>query len=171
MPRKVGTGTNGDRQRIQFAYNADRERPIGVVFRYLIDNPHVSSREGKHKGLDAMAAFWKPFAYQDCTDIAEADLQNLAREAIEVLMHQVALISQTFGVAMPEAERGPSQEQLQDMIQQAVTAAMVNLLESGAIATPQTSRPEASVPLPPEGVDFDEEALFGGLLDEQDKVA
>ena len=171
MPRKVGTGTKGDRQRIQFAYNADRERPIGVVFRYLIDNPHGSSREGKHKGLDAMSAFWKPFAYQDCTDISEEALKVLAREAMEALSHQMALISRTFGVEMPEMELGRPQEQLQELIQQAVTAAMVNLLESGAIATPQTSRPEASMPLPPEGVDFDEDALFGGLLDEQDKVA
>ena len=98
MPRKAGTGTKSDRQRIQFAYNADREMAIGVVFRYLIDNPLMSSREGKHKGLDAMSAFWKPFAYQECTEANEEELQVLAREAMEALAHQIALISSTFGV-------------------------------------------------------------------------
>jgi hypothetical protein len=77
---------------------------IGVVFRYLIDNPLMSSREGKHKGLDAMSAFWKPFAYQACTDATEEDLQVLAREAMEALAHQMALISSTFGVEPPKTE-------------------------------------------------------------------
>lgn len=171
MPRKAGTGTKSDRQRIQFAYNADREMPIGVVFRYLIDNPRLSSREGKHKGLDALSAFWKPFAYQDCTDMSEDELKVLAREAMEALSHQMALISSTFEVEMPETELGPPQEQLQALIQQAVTVAMLNLVESGAIAMPQASRQGTALPSAPEGVDFDEDALLGGLLDEQDKVA
>ena len=163
MPRKAGTGTKSDRQRIQFAYNADREMAIGVVFRYLIDNPLMSSREGKHKGLDAMSAFWKPFAYQACTDATEEDLHALAREAMEVLAHQMALISSTFGVEPPKPENTPQQEQLQEMIQQAVTAAMLNLVESGAIAMPQSQPSSGSAtPASIEGVGVDD-AMFAGL--------
>ncbi|WP_035984356.1 hypothetical protein [Leptolyngbya sp. KIOST-1] len=163
MPRKAGTGTKSDRQRIQFAYNADREMAIGVVFRYLIDNPLMSSREGKHKGLDAMSAFWKPFAYQACTDATEEDLHALARESMEALAHQMALISDTFGVEPPKTENTPQQEQLQEMIQQAVTAAMLNLVESGAITMPQ-SHPSggSATPASLEGVGVDD-AMFAGL--------
>jgi hypothetical protein len=162
MPRKAGTGTKSDRQRIQFAYNADREMAIGVVFRYLIDNPLMSSREGKHKGLDAMSAFWKPFAYQECTDSTEEDLQVLAREAMEALAHQMALISSTFGVEPPKTENTPQQEQLQEMIQQAVTAAMLNLVESGAIVMPQSSPIRYLQRCSAEGVNVDD-AMFAGL--------
>lgn len=163
MPRKAGTGTKSERQRIQFAYNADREMAIGVVFRYLIDNPLMSSREGKHKGLDAISAFWKPFAYQACTDASEEDLHALAREAMEALAHQMALISSTFGVEPPKPENTPQQQQLQEMIQQAVTAAMLNLVESGAIAMPQSYPSGGSAtPAPLEGVGVDD-AMFAGL--------
>jgi hypothetical protein len=165
MPRKAGTGTKSDRQRIQFAYNADREMAIGVVFRYLIDNPLMSSREGKHKGLDAMSAFWKPFAYKECTEATEEELQVLAREAMEALAHQIALISSTFGVEPPKTETTPQQEQLQEMIQQAVTAAMLNLVESGAIVMPQTQSSGASTTAPTEGVDVND-GMFVGLLNE-----
>ena len=170
MPRKAGTGTKSDRQRIQFAYNADREMPIGVVFRYLIDNPLMSSREGKHKGLDAISAFWKPFAYQDCTEASEVELQTLAREAIEALSHQIELISSTFGVKGQVAEALPPEDQLQAMIQRAVAAAMVNLSLTGtgkAIASPETES------VPPEddvtGISFDEDSTLGTLLDQVGK--
>lgn len=53
-----------DHQRIQFAANVEREMSIGVVFRYPIDTPRISNRESKPKGLNAMSAFCKPFAYQ-----------------------------------------------------------------------------------------------------------
>lgn len=171
MPRKAGTGTKSDRQRIQFAYNADRDMPIGVVLRYLIDNPRFSSREGKHKGLDAIAAFWKPFAYQAFTDASEETLQALAREAIEALTHHMALIRNTFGVEIPQPEAGPQHAELKEMIQQAVTAAMLNLVESGAIAMPPASPQRASTASPLDGVEFDEDSLFGDLLENQAQVA
>ncbi|NJL47099.1 MAG: hypothetical protein HC929_05805 [Leptolyngbyaceae cyanobacterium SM2_5_2] len=110
-----------------------------------------------------MSVFWKPFAYQACTDATEEDLQVLAREAMEALAHQITLISSTFGVEPPKTETTPQQEQLQEMIQQAVTAAMLNLVESGAIVMPQGHQSAASTATQPEGVLVDD-ALFAGLL-------
>jgi hypothetical protein len=172
MPRKVGSG-KGDRHRIQFAYNADREMPIGVVLRYLIDNPQFTSRDGKHMGLDAMAAFWKPFAYQEFTDASEDDLKRIAREAIEALSAQIALISSTFDVEPPPLNAEAQQEQLKGLIQQSVTEAMLTLVESGAIAlSPSGQQGKSSRPSEPlEGVDFDEDAIFGNLLENQSTLA
>jgi hypothetical protein len=110
-----------------------------------------------------MSAFWKPFAYQECTEATQEELQVLAREAMEALAHQMALISSTFGVEPPKPENTPQQEQLQEMIQQAVTAAMLNLVESGAIVMPQRHPSGVSAtPASLEGVGVDD-AMFAGL--------
>jgi hypothetical protein len=181
MARKRSPDSTSDRQRIQFAYNADCEMPIGKVFQYLLKNDLMPSREGKHKGLDAMSAFWKPFAYQE----NEEERGAIARESIEALTRQIDLIRETFGVEKPESPSHTTD--LKQEIQTVVTEVVQNLIENGAISASMTgavvtqstqtalppsgrSSPIASTPTH-EGVDFDEDALLGGLFDSAEIAA
>jgi hypothetical protein len=171
MPRKAQPPKE-ERQRIQFAYNADVDSPTGVLFQYLIKNERARSREGKHKGIDAISAFWKPFAYQEQGQLSPEELKAIAREAVEQLSKQVLLISETFGL---EAATKPKAVEMKQEIRAAVTEAMQQMLASGAFAAAATTTP----PEPSkarkqsrgnseelEGVDFDEDALLGDLLDD-----
>ena len=168
MPAK-DQQSNTNRQRIQFAFNAEVGTPIGILFRYLIKPERSHSREQKHKGIDAMSAFWKPFAYQEQGDLAEEELKSIARDAIEVLTRQADLIRQTFGI-----ERSEAPSQFKDEVRQAVYEALQELGGSGTIAiSPQSISSEvaslATIAKPNhtevEGVDFDEDALLGDLFE------
>jgi len=166
---------NSNRQRIQFAFNAEVGTPIGVLFRYLIKPERSHSREQKQKGIDAMSAFWKPFAYQEQGNLDEEELKSIARDAIEALTRQADLIRQTFGI-----ERSEAPSQLKDEVRQAVREALQDLGGSGAIAaTSQTTSLGASILSAiaktnhpeVEGVDFDEDALLGDLFENTDIAA
>ena len=174
MPAK-DQQSNSNRQRIQFAFNAEVGTPIGILFRYLIKPERSHSREQKHKGIDAMSAFWKPFAYQEQGNLTEEELQAIARDAIEALTRQADLIRQTFGI-----ERSEAPSQLKDEVRQAVREALQDLGGSGAIAiSPQPTSSEvtslAAIAKPNltevEGVDFDEDALLGDLFENADIAA
>jgi hypothetical protein len=84
MSRRRVADRQNERQRIQFAFNADLDSAIGVLFSYLIKNPKAPSRAGKHKGVDAMLAFWKPFAYQEQGDLSAEEMKAIARESVEL---------------------------------------------------------------------------------------
>jgi hypothetical protein len=174
MARKRSPDSTSDRQRIQFAYNADCEMPIGKVFQYLLKNDHTPSREGKHKGLDAMSAFWKPFAYQD-GQVSDEERGAIARESIEALTRQIDLICETFGVEKPESSSNTSD--LKQEIQAAVTEVVQSLMANGAIPASITeavvTQSTQAIASPPshEGVDFDEDALLGGLFDNSEIAA
>jgi hypothetical protein len=184
MARKRSPDSTSDRQRIQFAYNADCEMPIGKVFQYLLKNDLMPSREGKHKGLDAMSAFWKPFAYQD-GQVSEEERGAIARESIEALTRQIDLIRETFGVEKPESPSNTAD--LKQEIQTVVTEVVQNLMANGAIPASMTGTvvtQSTQTALPPEGrsstiastpthegVDFDEDALLGGLFDNSEIAA
>jgi hypothetical protein len=170
MPRKAQPPKE-ERQRIQFAYNADVDSPTGVLFQYLIKNERARSREGKHKGIDAISAFWKPFAYQEQGQLSPEEMKAIAREAVEQLSKQIVLISETFGL---EAATQPKSVEMKQEIRAAVTEALQQMLASGAFATVATT-PASSAPSSKrkaesnedlEGVDFDEDALLGSLLDD-----
>jgi hypothetical protein len=169
MPRKAQPPKE-ERQRIQFAYNADVDSPTGVLFQYLIKNERARSREGKHKGIDAISAFWKPFAYQEQGQLSPEELKAIAREAVEQLSKQMLLISETFGLDSPTA---PKAVDMKQEIRTAVTEAMQQMLASGAFTVVTTTSPEptkarkqSSSSEEAEGVDFDEDALLGDLLDD-----
>ena len=155
------------RQRIQFAYNADLDSAVGETFQYLLKNPHFPSRTGKHKGSDAMMAFWKPFAYQEQRDLSETELKAIAQESIIALTQQIELICETFELEQSQATAVTPD--LKQEIRQAVSEAMQQLLATGAtIPTAQITQNAASSSdgHDAEGVDFDEDALFGDLLDD-----
>ncbi len=179
MPRRKSSEVQGERQRIQFAYNADVNSPTGVLFQYLIKNERARSREGKHKGIDAMSAFWKPFAYQEQEDLNEEELKAIARESVELLSRQMTLICEAFGLESPTAATAMPNLDLKQEIRQAVTEAFQQMAMAGMAPGMITNLPPAPAPQKPsslsrasdsfgetEGVDFDEDALLGTLLDD-----
>lgn len=177
MPRRSSEVPKSDRQRIQFAYNADVDSPTGVLFQYLIKNERARSREGKHKGIDAMSAFWKPFAYQEQENLSEEELKAIARESVEQLNRQMTLICDTFGLEPPTT--ATSTVDLKQEIRQAVAEAFQQMVATGGTPIAASNLPPAHSPQEPsmkrpsndgfedsEGVDFDEDALLGTLLDD-----
>lgn len=176
MPRKRQNLDN-DRQRIQFAYNADLDSPIGILFQYLLKNERSRNREGKHKGVDAMTAFWKPFAYQEVGDVSEEELQIIARESIEMLTRQIELICQTFAIERTETMTSSSsqfKEDIRQVINEALQEWAIGGIPSSVAQnnppTKQQSFSELSLDAV-EGVDFDEDALLGNLFDNADIAA
>lgn len=129
------------RQRVQFAFNADADSVVGAVFQYLIKNHRFSSREGKQKGIDAMLAFYKPFAYQGYGDISEGELVAMARDAVETLSRHIDLLCTTFELERP----GAIAPDLRTAIHQAITEALAteSIQGLGAIA-PKPSYPGLS---------------------------
>lgn len=168
MPRKPQP-LKEERQRIQFAYNADVDSPTGVLFQYLIKNERARSREGKHKGIDAISAFWKPFAYQEQGQLSAEEMKAMAREAVDQLSKQIVLISETFGLESPTE---PKAVDMKQEIRAAVTEAMQQIMASGAFAAATPSEPpkarkqSSGSSEESEGIDFDEDALLGSLLED-----
>jgi hypothetical protein len=166
MPRRRVADRQNERQRIQFAFNADLDSAIGVMFNYLIKNPKAPSRAGKHKGVDAMLAFWKPFAYQEQGNLSAEEMKAIARESVELLTRQAELIAETFGVESPKS--GTSD--LRQEVRLAVGEAIQQLVNSGMMGASPQPQPVAKQNIDSfsdvEGVDFDEDALLGGLLDD-----
>lgn len=178
MARKRSPNSTNDRQRIQFAFNADRDTPIGKVFKYLLKSDKLPSRKGKLKGLDAMSAFWRPFAYQEDGQLSDDEKKAIARESVEALTHQMDLIRETF-----DLENSQASSEFKAEIKAAVTEAIQEAMASTSVSrslsvhgnapsshlnTTVTSSP---TPSSTEGVDFDENALFGELFDESDIAA
>ncbi|NEQ52674.1 MAG: hypothetical protein F6K11_21480 [Leptolyngbya sp. SIO3F4] len=175
MPRKRQANT--ERQRILFSYNADLDKPIGVVFEYLIQNEQIPARLGKHKGLEAMSAFWQPFAYQAMKDLSEDELQGMARESVAALSRQIDLICQTFGIESPQsAQVSP---ELKQAIQQTMGEVLQQFIVTGVLASQDggqqisaEEQAEVSQAMPQEnGIKFDEATALGELLDESETVA
>ncbi|MEO0490339.1 MAG: hypothetical protein AAFZ49_12385, partial [Cyanobacteria bacterium J06659_2] len=85
---------------------------------------------------------------------------------IIALTQQIELICETFGIE--QSQSTTITPDLKQEIRQAVSEAMQQLLATGAtIPTAQTTTPVSSSDIDDaEGVDFDEDALFGDLLDE-----
>ena len=163
--------TTRERQRIQFAFNAYLDSIVGMTFNYLIKNPHFPSRAGKHKGIDAMMAFWKPFAYQEQGNLSEEELQTVAAESVEMLTRQIDLICTAFGLESPQA-KAPTN--LKQEIREAMSETIQTLLAKPELAVPtqdasDEDRHRDRVEL--EAVDFDEDSLLGNLLDDAEIVA
>lgn len=169
MPRKRSSDSPHDRARIQFAYNADLGTPIGEVFRYLLKNDQLPSRQGKHRGLDAMLAFWQPFAYQLSDQLSDEEKERIARESIDALTRQVDLIRETFGIEAPPAESGMNPARFKQEIRSVVSEVVQEFVAVGAFSA--ATQATQSMPEGSEGVDFDEDALLGGLFDNADIAA
>ncbi|MEL6491562.1 MAG: hypothetical protein ABG776_18485 [Cyanobacteria bacterium J06555_13] len=182
MARKRSPNSTSDRQRIQFAYNADRDSRIGEVFQYLLKSDKLPSRKGKHKGLDAISAFWQAFAYKEKEGVSDEEKIAIAQESIDTLSQQIDLIRETFGIEAPQLPTA-NPAQLQQDMRLVATAVVQEFVANGAFQastaeniTTQTTNAVSSTAVKPapssdEGVDFDEEALLGDLFDNSDIAA
>ncbi|MEM9004746.1 MAG: hypothetical protein AAGE59_14640 [Cyanobacteria bacterium P01_F01_bin.86] len=182
MARPRSPNSTSDRQRIQFAYNADRDTPIGETFKYLLKSDTLSSRQGKHKGLDAISAFWQPFAYQEKERLSEEEKKAIAQASIDTLTQHIDLIRETFGIEPPvtvTANLAQLQQEMRLMAIQVVQEFVANgAIAASAVESVTTQATDAvshAVATPTansdEGVDFDEEALLGGLFDSSEIAA
>ena len=180
MARKRSPNSTSDRQRIQFAYNADRDTRIGEVFKYLLKSDKLPSRQGKHKGLDAISAFWQAFAYQEKEGVSDEEKKAIALESIESLSRQIDLLRETFDIEAPVTANSA---QLQQEMRSVATQVVQEFVASGAISTAsaeniatQTTNAVTNTVMNPtpandEGVDFDEEALLVVLFDTSECAA
>ncbi|MEO1396249.1 MAG: hypothetical protein AAFV90_25415 [Cyanobacteria bacterium J06634_5] len=178
MARKRSPNSTNDRQRIQFAFNADRDTPIGRVFKYLLKSDKLPSRKGKLKGLDAMAAFWRPFAYQEDEQLSDDEKKAIARESVEALTHHISLLRETFDLENSQSS-SDFKEEIKATVTEAIQAAMASTPVSPSFSTHATAPSShthattagSSSSSSTEGVDFDEDALLGGLFEESDIAA
>lgn len=182
MARKRSPNSSSDRQRIQFAYNADRDSRIGEVFQYLLKSDKLPSRKGKHKGLDAISAFWQAFAYKEKDGVSEEEKVAIANESIETLLQQVDLLRETFDIEAPVNVTTNSAQLQQEMrlvatqvVQEFVASGSISASAVETVTTQATNAVNNAVTQPAtggdEGVDFDEEALLGGLFDSSEIAA
>jgi len=178
MARKRSPDSTNDRQRIQFAFNTDRDTPIGRVFKYLLKSDKLPSRKGKLKGVDAMTAFWKPFAYQKDAQLSEDEKKAIAQESVEALNHQISLIQETFDLEKPQASvefKEDMKAVFTEVVQEVMAsnpASFSPVTHATASSTPaETSASEKTINASTEGVDFDEEALLGGLFEDSNLAA
>jgi hypothetical protein len=162
------------RQRVQFAFNADADSVVGTVFQYLIKNHRFSSREGKRKGVDAIVAFYKPFAYQGSA-VSEGELQAIARDAVELLSRQIELICSSFDLERSGTQSQPFswndlKAELRQTLSELLAAEMLRVHQESvesAIAIPDS----LFAPTADEEFNFDEDNLLGDLCSNAEAAA
>lgn len=163
MASKSQPDKRQNRKRILFSFNVDLESPLGIVFQYLMHNPKLPSQMGKQKGVEAIAAFWRPFAFQMQGQVNDDELKVLARESMMTLQRQMELIAETFEVELPQAETVTPE--LEVALERTVERVLQRYMGSGTLGRPATSsRPPAEgvsstdpmlVPPGEEGVGFE----------------
>ncbi|HHP7244051.1 MAG TPA: hypothetical protein ACFE0H_05115 [Elainellaceae cyanobacterium] len=160
------------RQRVQFAFNADVDSVIGAVFQYLIKNRRFNSREGKRKGVDAMVAFYKPFAFQDSKDVTDDELQSMAQDAVEMLSRQIEILCGAFEVEHPGAIALDLKSEIREAIAEALNIQSIRVHNIPSDQTPDAV-PDShiSTQVTDDDSDFDEDALLGDLCSNAEAVA
>ncbi|NJL37268.1 MAG: hypothetical protein HC840_05570 [Leptolyngbyaceae cyanobacterium RM2_2_4] len=170
----MATKTKTVRQRVQFAFNADADSVVGTVFQYLIKNHCFSSREGKRKGVDAIVAFYKPFAYQGST-VSEGELQAIARDAVELLSRQIELICSSFDLERPGTRSQPFswndlKAELRQTLSELLAAELLRVhqepVESAIAISDSLFAPTAD-----EEFNFNEDNLLGDLCSNAEAAA
>lgn len=172
----MATNTKTVRQRVQFAFNADTDSVVGAVFQYLIKNHHFNSREGKRKGVDAIVAFFKPFAYQGSA-ISESELQAMARDAVELLSRQIELLCNSFEIDRPGTLAQPLSWKI-DLKAELRQTLDELLADEYPRVHQQPLNPPSALPKSlfaelevDEGFDFDEDNLLGDLCSNAEAAA
>jgi hypothetical protein len=169
MAGKSQVDKRKNRKRILFSFNVDLVTPIGVVFQYLMHNPQLPSRMGKQRGVEAMAAFWRPFAYQMKGEASEEELKVMARESMEALSRQIELIAKTFDVVPPRSSTEAISPALTEALEKTMDRVMQKYLGEGGLGMaaqqglePYTAVIDAAQLDPGQApVHFDETEIFG----------
>jgi hypothetical protein len=170
----MATKRKSVRQRIQFAFNADADSVVGGVFQYLIKNHRFNSQEGKRKGIDAMVAFYKPFAHQNRSEVGEGELQAMAQDAVETLSRQIELLCGTFGVERPAAIAHDLKAEIKQAIAEVLTAETIRMYQEDPELQPMGTVSESLLTTEldaEEGGDFDDDALLGDLFSSAEAAA
>jgi hypothetical protein len=136
MASKSQPDKRQNRKRILFSFNVDLESPLGVVFQYLMHNPKLPSQMGKQKGVEAIAAFWRPFAFQMQGQVNDDELKVLARESLMTLQRQMELIAETFEVDLPQSETVTPG--LEVALERTVERVLQRYVGSGGLSRPTT---------------------------------
>jgi hypothetical protein len=76
-------------ERVKFTYNAQFPAATAIVLDYLLNSPHFTSRQGRQKGMDAIAAFYRPMAEEARGELPEEQIQEVARNCVEVLSKHI----------------------------------------------------------------------------------
>lgn len=129
MPKqKKTTGT----PRKQFSYTTTEGTAIALVFDYLHARlgGGFSYREGKERAADALLAFWKPYAAQASGQYSQAELQEMARRAVEVLVRQIGGICQDFEIENPLGQISQATDESGQEFQEALAQQLQDLVTS-----------------------------------------
>ncbi len=90
------------RSRSEFSYKTDAQTPLAVVFAYL--NGKLSraftQREGKQRAIDALLAFWKPYALR-ANKSGSDEIREAAIASVEALYRQLQRMCADFDVDSP----------------------------------------------------------------------
>ena len=130
-----------------------------IVFAYLNGelSRSFSQREGKHRALDALLAFWKPYALRAQQADPEV-VQAAARSSLEALSRQMRAVGEEFGVELPVAQPPTDLEALV-----AAVSSLQKSVQESSLSTP-SPYPEAVLERATEEVIFVEDAdLLGDL--------
>jgi hypothetical protein len=114
------TRSDKNTTRIQFAYYAYLQGPMGDVFKYLLRNRAYPTHKGKKMGLAAMAAFWKPFSAQAVLNLSEQEVRAIALTSITELQKQIELIRNTFNI--PAAPQELTKQDIEKMIEDSLNS-------------------------------------------------
>jgi len=88
-------------ERVKLVYNAQIDSPAGIILDYLLNNPHFTSRQGRQQAIDAIAAFYRPLAEEQRGARQQAELQEVARNCVEVLSKQIDVLCMRYQIEHP----------------------------------------------------------------------
>jgi hypothetical protein len=157
-----GAKPTAKRQRSTFLYSTEAGTALALLFAYLNGvSKTFTQREGKGRGIDAMSAFWMPYALRQ-KKVDSLELKQSARNSVEVLSRQIRAICQDFEVESP-FEGSYSGKQLEGLVQA--------LIDRGASLPPpaivsNADRPSTFTPASDdlrEVIFVDDEDLLGDL--------
>ena len=154
------------RSRSEFCCKTDAQTPLAQVFAYL--NGKLSSaftlREGKQRAIDALLAFWKPYALKASQAQPEV-VRDAAIVSVETLFRHLQRICVDFNVDSPCAPIEPVD--FSDLL-----AALKSRAEPTALASDQQDSVVVRSPAAPisdrtatsEMIFVNDEELLGDLL-------
>jgi hypothetical protein len=154
------------RSRSEFSYKTDAQTPLAQVFAYL--NGKLSSaftlREGKQRAIDALLAFWKPYALKASQAQSEV-VRDAAIASVAALSRHLQRICADFNVDSPCAPIEPVDfsDLLAALKSRAESTALASDLQDVAAARSPSS-PISDRPATPEMIFVNDEELLGDLL-------
>lgn len=171
------TDTEDRSDRVKLVYNAQRDAPAGIVLNYLLNHPHFTSRQGRQQAMDAISAFYRPLAEEHRGMMSQAELQEVARNCVEVLAKQIEALCSRYQIedprtARPGAEASENLGRLESVLADGLEAIAL-ALRSGSFLPAGESFPSLSGPAIAnfeQGVKMagDELGALGLLLEDDD---